>query len=331
MKRRVVAALVLVAAATAALVWQHPWSDDHQDDGLALYGNVDMREVQLGFRVAGRLASMHLEEGDAVTPGALLATLDDQPYREAVAAATAAVDQAEAYLARLLAGSRPQEIEAARAAVSEAQAALTNSESEYARQQQLISQGASSQQLLDAARARRDQAAARVAGARESLALAVEGPRSEDITAARAAQASAAARLSQAETQLDDTLLRAPARGEIAVRIREPGAMLGVGEPVYVVTLNDRVFVRAYVSEPDLGRTAPGTEVTISRDGGERTYHGQIGFVSPRAEFTPKSVETPDLRTDLVYRLRIVVTDADHALRQGMPVTVTLGAAPSGR
>ena len=108
-------------------------------------------------------------------------------------------------------------------------------------------------------------------------------------------------------------------------RVREPGAMVSVGSPVYTLSLTDKVYVRAYVAEPHLGRVSPGTGVQILTDAGGRSYSGQIGFVSPRAEFTPKSVETPALRTDLVYRLRIVVTDADSGLRQGMPVSVSFG------
>ncbi len=107
-------------------------------------------------------------------------------------------------------------------------------------------------------------------------------------------------------------------------RSREPGAMLGVGAPVYTVSLAHNVYIRAYVDEPSLGLAVPGASVTIATDTLGKEYRGQIGFVSPRAEFTPKSVETPALRSDLVYRLRIVVTNADEFLRQGMPVTVVL-------
>lgn len=101
--------------------------------------------------------------------------------------------------------------------------------------------------------------------------------------------------------------------------------------PTYSLSLDAPVYVRAYVSEPDLGRIAPGMQVRVRSDSSDKVYQGQIGFISPRAEFTPKTVETTDLRTDLVYRLRIVVTNADAALRQGMPVTIDVdaGQAPN--
>ena len=135
----------------------------------------------------------------------------------------------------------------------------------------------------------------------------------------------------QAEQHLADAQLLAPADGVVLTRAVEPGAILAAGAPVFTVSLRTPVWARIYVSETDLGRIAPGRAVLLYTDARpDRPYHGQIGFVSPTAEFTPKNVETPDLRTALVYRARVVVADPDTALRQGMPVTVRLAteAAP---
>ncbi|MDL0547133.1 efflux RND transporter periplasmic adaptor subunit, partial [Yersinia pestis] len=115
----------------------------------------------------------------------------------------------------------------------------------------------------------------------------------------------------------------APSAGTVLTRAVEPGTILSASNTVFTVSLTDPVWVRAYVSERHLGQAIPGSEVEVFTDGRpDKPYHGKIGFVSPTAEFTPKTVETPDLRTDLVYRLRIIITDADESLRQGMPVTV---------
>jgi HlyD family secretion protein len=329
MTRKIIAATLVVMLGISALVWLSPWTDDNTAHELRLYGNVDMREVRMGFRVPGRLSVAAVEEGDAVEPGAVLAILDDQPYQQSLAVAQASIAEAEANLKRLRTGSRPQEIAAARAAVREAEAAFTNAALEYKRQQELMGQEASSQQQLDAALAGRDQAAARLASVQQTLALVLEGPRAEDIAAAEANLAAALARRDQAQTQLADTILRSPAKATVSSRVREPGSMLNIGEPVYLLTLHENVYIRAYVAESDLGRVTPGSMVTITTDSRAEAYHGRIGFVSPRAEFTPKTVETPELRTDLVYRLRIVVTDPDAALRQGMPVTISLPVASS--
>ena len=266
---------------------------------------------------------MKFEEGDAVSAGAVLATLDSKPQQDGLALAEAKVSEATARLAVLRTGSRPQEIEQARARVVEAEAALKNAEQEYRRQREVTDKGLSSQGLLDNAVAQRDETSARLAASREALALAIEGARAEDILAAEAALAGAQAQREQAATQLEDTQLKAPSNGIVLTRVREPGAIVAAGAPVYTVSLTDTVYVRAYVDEPQLGKVVPGATLTVTTDSSDRVYTGQVGFVSPRAEFTPKSVETPELRTDLVYRLRIVIPDADDGLRQGMPVTIT--------
>ena len=318
--------IVLVLLAGGYFAYTQLGSNGAEDE-LVLYGNVDIREVQLGFRVAGRLEKMNLEEGDSVSAGTVLATLDSKPQRDGMALAEARVAEARARLAVLRTGSRPQEIEQARARVVEAEAALKNARQEYQRQQEVTGKGLSSQGLLDNAVAQRDEASARLAANREALALAIEGTRVEDILAAEAALAGAEAQREQASTQLQDTQLQAPNNGVILTRVREPGAIVSAGVPVYTLSLTDTVYVRAYVDEPQLGKVVPGAKLIVTTDSSDRQYTGQVGFVSPRAEFTPKSVETPELRTDLVYRLRIVIPDADDGLRQGMPVTITVPPA----
>lgn len=323
MNRKIII-LLLAAIAVAAFLTFGPLSfRQPRDEGtLTLYGNVDIREVALSFRVGGRLAAVRFDEGDAVAAGETVAVLDDRPYRDELAVAEARVARARAQLDRLESGFRPQEIQQARARVDEAEAAFDNAERELERKAGLVESGGSSQRELDQARARHEETAARLAAAREALALAEEGFRPEEIESGRADLALAQARLQQIETTLADTSLAAPDSGVILTRVLEPGSMVSAGAPVYTLSLSDPVYVRAYVSEPHLGQAVPGREVTFTTDSSQRVYRGQIGFVSPRAEFTPKSVETPELRTELVYRLRIVVEDPDDALRQGMPVTV---------
>jgi len=330
-RTRVLIVAVLVAAIAVAGAFWSSLVDEGSSNELTLYGNVDIREVELAFRVAGRLESMQFDEGDSVEAGETVAAIDPVPYQQALAVAAARVGQAQANLDRLESGSRPQEIARARAAVSEAQAAYDNARREFERQNGLLESGASSQRTVDAARSRRDETAARLASAEEALALAEAGFRDEDIAAAEADLAAAIAQRAQSETQLEDTRLVAPSRGTLIARIREPGSMLAAGMAVYSLSLRDPVYVRAYIDEPHLGRIAPGMPVTITTDSSDTSYQGEIGFISPRAEFTPRSVETTELRTDLVYRLRIVVPASDEGLRQGMPVTVHVPLAAAGR
>jgi len=321
-KRGLVVAAVIVMAGVAALLWvQRPGNDG---EALRLYGNVDIREVQLAFRQPGRVSAMMFDEGDAVTQGLRMATLDAGPYRDALASAQAAVQVGQAELAKLRRGLRPQEVTQAREALRQAQALAVNAERDFQRQSGLLESGAASQRTVDAARAARDQAVAGVEGAKAALSLAAEGFRAEDIAAAEAHLAAAQAAHDQAATALADTELLAPGDGTVIARVREVGSMVASQSTVYSLSLDKPVYVRAYVGEPDLGRIAPGTPVRVRSDSSAKVYHGQIGFISPRAEFTPKTVETTDLRTDLVYRLRIVIdaADSDRGLRQGMPVTI---------
>lgn len=333
MRRRLVPLLaVLVLAGLAA--W---WFDlasvlgwrDAEKGRLTLYGNVDIRQVQLGFRVNGRVAEMNFDEGDSVKTGDRLARIDAKPYEDAVAAAQAQADSQRATLDKLVAGPRQAEIAQARAALDERIADHENARLAYDRAFKLRPGQTISEAALDNARANRDAAQARVASARQALDLLEEGSRKEDIAAAKASLEGAEANLSAAQTALGDTELKAPDAGVILSRLREPGAIVATSDIVFVLSLDRPVWVRTYIPEPELGRIHPGLEVTVTSDSfPDRPYRGKIGFISPVAEFTPKSVETPELRTDLVYRLRIVIDEPDKGLRQGMPVTVHVPEPP---
>jgi len=320
-KRIVILGALLAIGAIGAILWR-TLATAPAAATLILYGNVDVREVELAFRVPGRLLAVDFDEGDTVMAGQAVARLDAEPFAEALAVADARVEQARVNLAKLEAGTRPQEIQRARDNVRAARAAFDEADRNATRQAGLLGSGATSERVAEAARARRDETAAALSAAEESLALAEEGFRSEDIAAARAEVAAATALREQAQTQLDDTVLYAPSDGILLARLREPGSMISQATPVFALSLTDPIYVRAYVDEPNLGAVMPGTRVTVTSDSSPTEYSGQVGFVAPRAEFTPKTVQTTDLRTDLVYRLRIVVADGADGLLQGMPVTV---------
>jgi len=196
------------------------------------------------------------------------------------------------------------------------------------RQQQLVAAGLVTHQQIDDAEARVRMSEAQLAGAREQLTLELHGSRIEDIETQKAMLAAAEARLEKAQTALTDTTLLAPSAGIISVRAREAGAIVQAGQTVYTLTLNDPVWIRAYVPQPRLGRIKPGMAVNLSIDSMPgKYYQGTVGFISPDAEFTPKSVQTDQVRDDLVYRIRVIASDPDDVFRQGMPVTVRVPAA----
>ncbi|HYD32678.1 MAG TPA: HlyD family efflux transporter periplasmic adaptor subunit [Azospirillaceae bacterium] len=321
------AALVLALAAAAAwgLMRGRPQA---APDRLVLYGNVDIRQVNLGFNAEGRIKSMAVDEGNRVEAGQSVAALEPDYYDDLKRLADARVAAQRAQLAKMEAGNRAEEIALARAQATEAEAALTLAKATLQRQEALARRDVASRQELDAARAGVDEAQARLQARREQLALALAGPRKEDIEATRAQLDADLAAQSVAERRLADTTLTAPSAGTVLTRVLEPGAIVLPGSTVYTIALDTPVWVRAYVGEPDLGRVRPGMAAKVTTDGG-KVYDGRIGFISPVAEFTPRTVETPDLRTSLVYRLRVVIERVDGALRQGMPVTVTLDTPES--
>jgi len=317
--------MVIVVAAGGAGAYYRYWRMPAPSDHLTLYGNIDIREVNLAFNVDGRIKRMLAEEGDGVNEGQLLAVLDDSRYQDATAAARAAVASQKAIVARLATGSRPEEIAQARANVEAAEGSWRAARATLERQRKLALDRYTSQQALDEAQAAMREAQGRLDALKQELALAVAGPRAEDIAEAEAHLSAAEADLSLALNKLDDTRLLAASAGTVLTRIQEPGAVILGNTPVYTLALTDPVWVRTYVSEPDLGHVVPGMRAEIITDSApDMIYEGWVGFISPTAEFTPKAVQTTEIRTSLVYRVRVFVQNADHGLRQGMPVTVRL-------
>lgn len=318
-------ALMLAAAAGLILAyWFWPWRSSAQGD-LVLQGNVEVRQVNLAFKVPGRIKTVAVDEGATVKEGQVLASLDKVYFEEALAQVRAARDQQKANVAKMDAGNRPEEIAQAEAAVAEREAMVTNATISRTRAESLLNNATGTRKAYDDALAAERQAIAQLNSAREGLRLMKVGFRTEDIAAAKAQLANAEAAVQISERQLMDADLLAPSGGVVLTRVREAGAIVNAGETVYVLSLTNPVWVRTYVSEPDLGRVKPGQAVTIKTDTASAApIKGTIGFISTTAEFTPKTVETRELRTALVYRLRIVAEDTQNVLRQGMPVAVTV-------
>jgi HlyD family secretion protein len=329
MKRPPKAVLIalLVAGGLAGAWW---YKTRHSGSGeLVLQGNVEVRQVNLGFKVPGRIETLNVDEGDRVRTGQVLASLEKIYFQDTLAQMRAQLGQSEANYSKLKAGNRPEEIAQAKALVAEREATLTNAKIIKSRAEALLKSPAGSQKIMDDAMAAERQADASLNSAREALRLQQIGFRAEDIALAKAQFDERQANLKVVERQLADADLIAPNDGTVLSRVREDGAIVQAGETVYVLSLTSPVWVRAYVSEPDLGRIKPGMEVSVHTDTpGGKVYRGKVGFISTAAEFTPKTVETTELRTALVYRIRVVVDGTADELRQGMPVTIDLKPAP---
>ncbi len=321
----IVAPILLVIVGGGLWAWYRANHPVEPADKLVLQGNVDVRQVNLAFKVDGRIATLAVDEGDTVEAGQVIATLEGSYFDDDLRAAKARRDNAAANVARLEHGSRPEEIAAAKAQVAEQKAALARSQQDFDRAERLVGSGAVSRETFDQSKAALDEAQARLKYSEENERIAVIGPRQEDIDAGRAQLLAEEAAVVKSERRETDSKLIAPSAGMILTRAREKGAIVAPGETVFTLTLSSPVWIRTYVNEQDLGRIHPGMAGVVTTDSApDKKYPGQIGFISPAAEFTPKTVETRELRTNLVYRLRFVVDNPDNGLRQGMPVTVTL-------
>jgi HlyD family secretion protein len=329
-EKRLVKRWVPIAVAVLALLGLIWWLTHRHTarTEIVLYGNLDLRQVDLAFNNSERIAAVLVQEGDRVQRGQLLARLDVSRLAPQVAQAEAtAAAQRDAVL-RLHNGSRPQEIAQARANVMLAEANARQARLKYERLQKLADSSggrAMSRQDLDDAHASADVADATLAVNLKALDLAVIGPRKEDIAQAEAMLHADEAQLALLQQQFADAELRAPLTAIVRSRIAEPGDMSSPQKAAFTLAIIDPKWVRAYVSEPDLGLVHPGAEASVSVDAYPgRRFAGWVGFISPVAEFTPKTVQTEELRSSLVYEIRVFVKDPADALRLGMPATVHL-------
>jgi HlyD family secretion protein len=327
--------LVPIAVAVAVLLGLLWWVTHRHTtrSEIVLYGNVDLRQVDLAFNNSERIAAVLVQEGDRVQSGQVLARLDVSRLAPQLAQAEATTAAQREAVLRLHNGSRPQEIAQARANVLLAEADARQTRLKYERLQKLADSSggrAVSRQDLDDARAAADVDDARLDVNRKALDLAVVGPRKEDIGQAEAMLRADEAQLALLRQQFADAELRAPLTAIVRSRIAEPGDMSSPQKAAFTLAITDPKWVRAYVSEPDLGLVHSGAEAGVSVDAfpGQR-FEGWVGFISPVAEFTPKTVQTEELRSSLVYEIRVFVKDPADALRLGMPATVDLPLRPA--
>jgi HlyD family secretion protein len=375
---------ILTAALPAAALFPAcGWWQRGAPESLKLYGNIELTQVDMAFKIAGKLSELKIGEGDSVQQNMILARLETTQLesqrnrdRAALAAAESLVPQlqtsierqrvvlaaeielrraqlaqAEALLRDLLAGSRTQEIQQARALVEEARSQHQQSRQDWDRAQVLYKNDDISTAQFDLYRARAEAASAALRQADERLALVIEGPRKEQIEGARAQveQARAGLQLTEAsrlelkrleqelltrraqvdqaraqvgvvEAQLADAVVTAPVNGVVLVKSAEAGEVLASGTTFLTIGEMDRPWLRAYISETDLGRVKLGLKVKVTTDSYPgKVYWGKVTFISSEAEFTPKQIQTPEERIKLVYRIKIEVENPGHELKLNMP------------
>ena len=386
MKRRIVFILILLiaVAGAAAGIWKSGWFNRGNDNRILVSGNLELTQVDISFKVPGKLVELNVDEGSWVKKGMVIARIDReqvekqhnrdeagvnsaesqlaqgatsiqwqrQTLESDVALRKAELRAAQAQLDQLLAGSRPQEIQQARAAVADAKAQHDQAKADWDRAQDLYKNDDISRQQYDQYRTRLDSTAATQMQAEERLALVVEGPRKEDIEAARAqvARAQAAVQASEAnrlelrrreedlvarraevnraraqvaitQTQINDTVVTAPMDGVVLVKSAELGEVLAAGTTVVTIGDIEHPWLRAYINETDLGKVKLGQTATLTTDSFPgKAYPGRVSFISSEAEFTPKQIQTREERVKLVYRIKIDVDNQSRELKLNMPV-----------
>ena len=395
MKKRLRIIIPVVLVILAIIVWSLFIKSDGNDRTIRLSGNVDVTQVDMAFKIPGRLNRRLVDEGDSVASGQLLALLEDTDQQLEVQKAQAEASFASAVLAELEAGSRPEEIQRAEAAVEQARflldemqsgsrnqeiaeaeadlkRAMANertansqlklAQSDFERYQAVFADGGISQQTFDTYRTRLDSAKGAAAAARSQrqaasqrlslrregsrterirqarsalaqaeaeYALVKTGPRQEAIDQARAKKDAALAALATARQRLADTQLACPFDGVVLSTSTEPGSYLNPGGTVLTVADIKNVWVRAFISETDLGRIRLDQEAEVTVDAyPDRSWKGRVSYISSAAEFTPRAVQTFKERTNLVYRIKIKLDNPDGALKPGMPADAVIEAVP---
>jgi len=301
-------------------------------------GHVEATEVQASAEVGGRLLELRPVEGDRVAKGEVIGRLDPRDIELQIGRARADRAAADAQLRFVQAGSRPEEIRQARAQAAAAAAdvdaiasELKAAETDLQRFEQLLQANAGSQKQRDDARARVDVARDRERGARERVRAAQElvarleaGPRREEVETARARVAAADAQMAILEKTLADTAIVAPADGLVTQKLVDAGEVVAPRMPLLVITDLDHAWANLFVPEPIVPRVTLGQAATVFTDAGGEGIAGTVTYVSPRAEFTPRNVQTADERSKLVYRIKVSVDNTAGVLKSGMPVDAEL-------
>jgi len=332
MKRKIAVLLAIAAAAVATYLFYFRPRAAHESEAniLKLSGNVETHESIVGFKVSGRIVDLPIQEGEWVEPGTLIAKLDTADYRQQLAMDEAAVRVQRRQLDLGLAGTRPQQLKVAQQTLADAKADLAQKQLDYTRAETMYREQVGPQVTRDQAETNLKRAQAVAKSAQEQYDQALEGTRKEQLAVDRAQLVQAVQRADLSRVYLDYTTLRAPTAGVILVRNAELGEVVAPNTPIVTVGDLDHVWLRAYVNETDLGRIHWGQAVTVRTDSYPgKTYPGNISFISSKAEFTPKSVQTFQERVTLVYRIKIDLGNPNHELKPGMPADAEIQLASS--
>ncbi|MCG3692755.1 efflux RND transporter periplasmic adaptor subunit [Aliarcobacter butzleri] len=294
------------------------------ENNLTFYGNIDTRTVNVGFRFLGKIENITKDEGEIVKKDEFLVKLDTASLEKSLEELNEKIFASKLELSKLQTGYRQEEILEAKAAMEEAIENLNKTKDTYNRQANLFKTKSTSEENFTISQLNYKQALATLDKAKALYELRKNGYRDEDIKIQESNLKSLEIQTQKLKIDLNDSIIKAPVDGVILTRFKEIGAITNAGESILEIAKTDEFWVRAYIDEKNLGNIKPGLKMSIQTDSRSENYEGVIGFISPVAEFTPKNIETQELRADLVYSFRVIVKNPDDKIRQGMPVTLKI-------
>lgn len=294
------------------------------ENNLTFYGNIDTRTVNVGFRFLGKIENITKDEGEIVKKDEVLVKLDTASLEKSLEELNEKIFASKLELSKLQTGYRQEEILEAKAAMEEAIENLNKTKDTYNRQTNLFKTKSTSEENFTISQLNYKQALATLDKAKALYELRKNGYRDEDIKIQESNLKSLEIQAEKLKIDLNDSIIKAPVDGVVLTRFKEIGAITNAGESILEIAKTDEFWVRAYIDEKNLGNIKPGLKMSIQTDSRDENYEGVIGFISPVAEFTPKNIETQELRADLVYSFRVIVKNPDDKIRQGMPVTLKI-------
>lgn len=324
MRKKVIIAVLVVLAGLAVFLFTRI-NKPAEEGALAVSGNVEVTEVNVGFKLSGRLTGLYVEEGQKVAIGDRLASIESSELESRVLQSRAYLDETKARLSELKAGARPQELKQAKTEVESAAAELEKAEKDLKRGEMLFENGAISAQQMETIIKTFDVLVSRHNKALESLSLLKEGARKEVLEAAETRVRQAEAALAVAEAALKETEIYAPVTGVVLRRNAEAGESVFAGMPVYTIADLSSPWIKVYVKEDKLGLVKLGQKAEIKIDSyPDKKYDGTVTYISSEAEFTPKNVQTEEERVKLVFGLKVSVKNENDELKPGMPADVRI-------
>ncbi|MFX4277236.1 efflux RND transporter periplasmic adaptor subunit [Aliarcobacter butzleri] len=321
-KKLIIALIILLISFISYKIYSNIFLKN--GNNLTFYGNIDTRTVNVGFRFLGKIENITKDEGEIVKKDEILVKLDTASLEKSLEELNEKIFASKLELSKLQTGYRQEEILEAKAAMEEAIENLNKTKDTYNRQANLFKTKSTSEENFTISQLNYKQALATLDKAKALYELRKNGYRDEDIKIQESNLKSLEIQAEKLKIDLNDSIIKAPVDGVILTRFKEIGAIANAGESILEIAKTDEFWVRAYIDEKNLGNIKPGLKMSIQTDSRSENYEGVIGFISPVAEFTPKNIETQELRADLVYSFRVIVKNPDDKIRQGMPVTLKI-------